>query len=648
MERPNSQNFTLTNNTHNPDSTNFVLTDNIGSPSVQNYILTEIVRLHQRIDKQDERINKQDEIREADRKKQQEDVQAILSRMDNTDFTNNTRFNNQDARFNIQDTRFSFIEDALKEIRGKIEDLGRDRAKNINIKDIIPDPLPGEEEYLKSLVAGKIPAWEKALTDAKSQCLESLVNSAIDASLGVYNFNRTLHTLHPNDEESFKKAFANSFTKEALLGPIISSSDPRIIAAELALKGLIAGGKLCYHLYQNSKDKSEFKKEWEQKINGYGKIVGYKETIKNYLKDSSEDGFNKMVNSYERNYHRNYNRNDLSVKISNNLFSEKGIFSRYITIKYKEIPDFEQYIYYDTDAYKNMNINQKLDLIKKENIHGKKEINHHLSNHLNVNKRFNSNDYLKDSIAEEEKNEFEWKFRSYRAFKEIGEFESKYWAGDCWGAKIMASLITIPLFGIGLFGGVSYGINRINTEVQWSNNTDRLRDILFRCVNGHSREILEEIIKQREILVRIKNYADISQSPFAKHFFEKCNKDKYNNIKTETKELFDEAFDLYQKLTNIGIANRDNYLKYGHPQKLAEDNGLGLKKIFLDAIDKTKNDFAKLPNQVTDKEEIITTRTMIDGEEKSIKTEIKHTQSNNQPGPLVMQMQNANQFHNNI
>jgi hypothetical protein len=55
---------------------------------------------------------------------------------------NNIRFNNQDARFNIQDKRIRFTEDALKEIRGKIEDLGKDRAKNINIEDITPEPLP--------------------------------------------------------------------------------------------------------------------------------------------------------------------------------------------------------------------------------------------------------------------------------------------------------------------------------------------------------------------------------------------------------------------------------------------------------------------------------------------------------------------------
>ena len=163
----------------------------------------------------------------------------------------------------------------------------------------------------------------------------------------------------------------------------------------------------------------------------------------------------------------------------------------------------------------------------------------------------------------------------------------------------------------------------------------------------NSNDTFEEIVKQREILLRIKNYTDISQSSFAKYFFEKCNKDKYKDIKNGKEELFDEAFDLYQKLTNIGIANRDNYLKYGYPQKLAEDNGIGLKEIFLDAIDKTKNDFTKLPNQVIDKEEIITTRTMIDGKETT-KTEIKHTQLNNQPGTLIMQMQNANQFHNSI
>ena len=147
MERPNSQNFILTNNVNNPDSTNLVLTDDMDNPTFKRFVVTtmseinnELKRTNARLDKQDERIDKQDERIEKEREDREKDRRAILSRMDNTDFTNNTRFNNQDARFNIQDTRFSFIEDALKEIRGKIEDLGRDRAKNINIKDIVLQP----------------------------------------------------------------------------------------------------------------------------------------------------------------------------------------------------------------------------------------------------------------------------------------------------------------------------------------------------------------------------------------------------------------------------------------------------------------------------------------------------------------------------
>ena len=626
MERPNSQNFILTNNVNNPDSTNLVLTDDMDNPTFKKFVITtmseinnELKRTNARLDKQDERIDKQDERIEKEREDREKDRRAILSRMDNTDFTNNTRFNNQDARFNIQDTRFSFIEDALKEIRGKIEDLGRDRAKNINIKDIIPDPLPGEEDYLKSLVAGKIPAWEKALTDAKSQCLSSLVESAIDASLGVYNFNRTLHTLHPNDDESFKKAFANSFTKEALTGPFISSSDPRIIVAELGIKGLIAGGKLCYHLYQNSKDKSELKKEWEEKINGSGNIVGYKKTIISYLRDPSEDGFDEMVKEYREEYLLSFDREDTTI--------HKTPGTSYVTIKYNKIPNFERYIYPDTDIYQAIkNVSSSF-------------VDSDVLAYLPISRRSDLKDFCKRPLTEDQKKEVEWKFKLYRAFKEIGEFESKYWAGD--ESKAMkAGLSLIPV--VGQLAGIAWGIKRINTEVQWSNNEKRLNDILLSCVSGFSRKLLEETITQREILLRIKNYADISQSPFAKYFFEKCSKNKYKNIKAEKKELFDEAFDLYQKLTNTGIANRDNYLKYGYPQELAEDNGIGLKKIFLDAIDKTKNDFKKLPNQVTDKEETITTKTMIDGKETT-KIEIKHTQLNNQPGLLVTQIPNANQ-----
>ena len=235
----------------------------------------------------------------------------------------------------------------------------------------------------------------------------------------------------------------------------------------------------------------ELKKEWEQRINGCEQIVGYKETIKNYLKDSSEDGFNKMVDDYQSKYDWNYGRDDI-------IIDEKHGYRK----KFQNIPDFEQY------SYKNIDTNKNKDLINNKIV-------------------FNSDDHLKDSLTKEEKDDFEWKFKVYRAVRRKGEFKNQ------------SSIYNLS--------------NRINAK--------RLLDIMRECT-FHSSCVLKEVIELQEILIRIRNYVDDSQSGIAENFLARCFKLQYWNVSNERRELFEEAFDLYQKLTNTGIANRDNYLKY--------------------------------------------------------------------------------------
>ena len=224
---------------------------------------------------------------------------------------------------------------------------------------------------------------------------------------------------------------------------------------------------------------------WEEEV------IRYEEKIKNYLKDSSENGFNKMVDDYQSKYDWNYGRDDI-------IIDEKHGYRK----KFQNIPDFEQY------SYKNIDINKNKDLINNKTV-------------------FNSDDHLKDSLTKEEKNDFEWKFKIYRAVKRKGEFKNQ------------SSIYNLA--------------NKINAK--------RLLDIMRECT-FHSSCALKETIELQEILIRIRNYVDVSRTRIAENFFARCFDVQYSNVSNERRELFEEAFDLYQKLTNTGIANRDNYLKY--------------------------------------------------------------------------------------
>ena len=301
MEKPNSQNFVLTNNASNPDFTNLVLSNDIDSPSVQNYFLTEIVRLNKKVDKRDEKIDKQNEkIEQLDNKI--ELLSVIQHNHANTTAQGfnvaHTRMNNQDERMNKQDDRLNLMTKELQEIRKEMKAAGEDLGKTVRMKDITPEPIGDEDVYLKGLIEGKASRWESAFQEAKSQCLSSLINIAIDGGLKAYGHEKERKKLKPLDNRSFQKSFIDSFAKEALTAPI-SSYDPRVIAAELTIRVAITGVKYAYACYKHNKNNKELEGYWK------GKIVDYEKDIKSYLKDSSDEFFKKMVEDYGKRYYYN-------------------------------------------------------------------------------------------------------------------------------------------------------------------------------------------------------------------------------------------------------------------------------------------------------------------------------------------------------
>jgi hypothetical protein len=272
----------------------------------QNFVLTEI-----------ERLDKESKELKTDVNNKLHDIHMAQHNQANTTAQG---FNVVHERINIQDGRINFLASQIEDIRKEMANQGKECAKNINIKDITPEPWQGEVEYLNGLLDGKVQAWEAALTEAKSQCLSSFVDSAIDASLAGYNFDRTRHQLNPNDKTSFVKAFANSFTKEALSGPLISSSDPRMIALELGIKGLIMGGKFLYALHKKSVVDKELQAFWEEELVGHGKVIGYEEELESFIGSGCD--FREMVKDYEKRYLYNYGRDDMIVsELTNRKFS---------------------------------------------------------------------------------------------------------------------------------------------------------------------------------------------------------------------------------------------------------------------------------------------------------------------------------------
>lgn len=99
-----------------------------------------------------------------------------------------TRLNNFDLRLNTQDNKILFLSQQIEHLKNEMSKLGQQAAKNVNVKEIVPEPLPGEEEFLKAIVEGKLPELEVELRNVKRKCISGIIDAGLDAALSMYKF----------------------------------------------------------------------------------------------------------------------------------------------------------------------------------------------------------------------------------------------------------------------------------------------------------------------------------------------------------------------------------------------------------------------------------------------------------------------------
>jgi hypothetical protein len=354
------------------------------------------------------------------------------------------------------------------------------------------------------------------------------------------------------------------------------------MAIEFAAKILIVGAKYCYVSYKKHIADSHLQEFWEDQIGSYAK------EIKKYLQDSGD--FYRMVDEYNRRYDHDYGRNDVSLDENKNWCNSNAPQYRR---KFADIPGYVENIEEYTD------VSEK---IHNSSVGG-----------------FDRDLYLREKLTEDEVKEFNSKFRMYRAVKKYGEFSDQSHCGDTLtNIHIVGGVVATCAFVVpGIIYAIGSGGARATKKIIWMKNKSRLKEeILLKCVDYYNEEILEEIIEKRNILSIIENYVEFSQSKFGKKFLEECKKTMYAGIQVGKRKLFDTAFDLYQKMTNTGIADRDNYLKYCFINKLVTEKDCETNKLMCANLKKIADVLKKIEHPGGS----IITETNEDGKEKKTTT----------------------------
>ena len=570
---------------------------------------TEINKIDEKVDK---RVQLLEEALEFERRARSDSRERRTAEMndlkkDFSEFKTTTAqsFNIVHEHLNIVDGRVTLLEVQMHEMIDHMSKKGTETARNIQLDKLVIDMDQDEYDFLLNIVKGQGNEWVAELDRVRSECLKNTMEATIDLGLSVYSQTREVKKLHdklcPNDKRTLMQSFVDSFAA-GIVNPLSNVQNPVVQTTMFALKVLVEGGKFGYVAYKHRESKKQMAEYWQEQCDKFEK------DIINYLKYPVESYFQMMLDEYQIRYAYNYGRDDVSLSVFEVIRPFKHM-SHY-TRTFAKIPGYEQYIYAGTEVAGDLG--------------GFEYVNYRMP--------FNRNEFLKNGLTETEKQDFDQKFKQYRAVKAQGglirdrtyhkprnEFENQFICGD-------RSLSYNPIDSL-----FRSSINRGIKEFSWRKNARRLKDdILRKCVMGNQSKTLDELVTERNLLVIIKNYADINQSLGATQFYEKRLERAKRLIQSDKIELFEAAFDLYQKLTNSGIANKNNFLTYPYIMKLVEVEGFNSTQLILDTVHYGRDAWDNQPQPITHTRETITTTTEIDGI-LSIRFEVREIERDSMP-----------------
>ncbi|XP_002157716.1 uncharacterized protein LOC100210320 [Hydra vulgaris] len=164
-----------------------------------------------------------------------------------------------------------------------------------------------------------------------------------------------------------------------------------------------------------------------------------------------------------------------------------------------------------------------------------------------------------DFVKQENQEEFALKYKLYRAYMKQGEFDKQSCFGD--RNEVKRALLCTLFVGFGIIPGILYSVSRITSEIKWKKNKPRLREIMRTYLKVETR--INDIIGKKYAIEKLKYYNDLTKSKYGIYLLEKNLEElSYEFKNKECEKSFDIAFDLFQKMSYTGIADRFNYVHF--------------------------------------------------------------------------------------
>lgn len=545
-----------------------------------------------KLEKQKQKTNsKMEQLMEANAKldaKVDELTQALINHQNST--AQNFAIVHQ--RINIVEGFALFSLEQIAAMQKKMEEAGKEAAKNMKLDDLLKIEFPGEKEYIKALCfptekeylqamsEGKISEFEATYQKASSGSMQGMFETAISGTLNALFATKVdMAKISPADREKLGTAFYGSLIPEIF----DSKASNTILAVTTTLLKLSAIGiKYALAVKKKRKVEKEIMSSWAEDMPA---II---ERMRGCLKEGVI--FEEMVEKYCHSYHYNYGRSDVTLKKKDgdsDIKLDGGVRT------FEKIPNFIQEI--PTFSYDGV----RVDLAIKANCTG----------------IFSFEEFLQSDLNKEQKRKFRQDFITYIAFKGIGDFDDYKTCGDTeWKVELAASVGGILVFGLGPLYGLFLGGLRLHWARSWWANADKLKEDLRNCIHNHSSKVLDKILEKLENLSRIKFYADASGSEVAKEFYEEMLKSLYLHVKEGKLESFKEILDLYHRITNTGFANPKNLLEYAYINELAPPHKALGSEMIISAINGIRESVKTIQQTTTPSHESVVTTTNAKGD----------------------------------
>lgn len=440
-------------------------------------------------------------------------------------------------------------------VLGKIEELAKTKAQEVEKKI---KPKPGEEKLLEDILGKKeLEAMKNKSNKEMAEKLESFASDSLNTALGTVGI--IMDNANLKDKNELKDQYKNIFKDFCNSCSVIPAVGAAIGLLDLFIQGFVAADEAI----KKADEKKKFEKQLKEKADEL------EQKLIEMTTDGDKYGFEKANITFLARYFATYDRDDVSYEKDSLDYEQQswyqtakifGMSPEYGHRSYSKIPGYKEYF------SRQCLVAERLEFYRAEFL---KVTGKHMPEYSRIYfDLIKKEDYL-SFVKEDKRNEFEVKYKEYRALREKGECDNLEDYKDKDGLSRGFACLGLCFIGIGIFTSVELCIESVQNKNLYKENISNLKNVMGSCLKVPAK--LELILKAKCVLAKLKFYNDCEKTGYGQNLFENNNGEFDYLFKDEqSKTLFESAFDLYQKMTHTGIADRKNYINFNFLFKSAE------------------------------------------------------------------------------